>query len=263
MGEPYMTTVEKTVESGFERRKYPRFIKRLPVRFLIDSECLTSVSSDLSESGLFLRTNRGTNVNSIINIQLLLPSNRVSHLKGIVRRTVRTPFSSMKNGMGIEILEKDEAYTHFIQSMNIYSGSPEKSTLPDLPLPASVCPEILHEGTPAPVRGERRLHRRIHIELRGMNGKMAFASYVNVTDISTGGISFEADRRLNIGREYTLSIGHADQAMQIKGTVVWSMIKTCREDERGNTVPVYKAGMQFTDESREHIRELVLLLEKP
>ncbi len=135
-----MTTVEKFTENSEERRRHPRFIKRLPVKFFIDNECLTSLSSDLSESGLFLRTNRGTNVNCVVSMQLFLPSNTVSHLKGVVRRTVRTPFSAMKNGMGIEITEKDEAYGHFMKS--IRGGPVDKNALPSLPVAPCAVSEI-------------------------------------------------------------------------------------------------------------------------
>jgi hypothetical protein len=82
-----------------DKRKYPRFIKRLTAKFSIDDKKrFTGILSDLSESGLFIRTNRGLAVDSPVDIELLLPNNKVSFLKGIVRRTLRTPISSMKNG---------------------------------------------------------------------------------------------------------------------------------------------------------------------
>ena len=223
---PYVTTADKPIGNSEERRRHPRIIKRLPVKFFVNRECLTSLSSDLSESGLFLRTNRGTNVDCIIDIQLLLPSNKVSCLKGIVKRTVRTPFSSMKNGMGIEIIQKDAAYAHYIKT--ICGDSIEKTALPEFPLGNRTLPEMPDED-PAQktVAEERRQHKRLNIELRGMSGKMAFTSYLNVIDISAGGIAFEADRRLNIGRSYTLSIIHDEQTINIQGTVMWSIIRKC------------------------------------
>jgi hypothetical protein len=47
-----------------------------------------------------------------------MPDNSVSLLKGIVRRTTRTPIPSMKNGMGIEIIEKDGIFIDFLKSIN-------------------------------------------------------------------------------------------------------------------------------------------------
>jgi hypothetical protein len=252
-------TVEKSIANSEERRRHPRFIKRLPVKFFIDNECLTSLSSDLSESGLFLRTNRGTNVNCVVSMQLFLPSNTVSCLKGVVRRTVRTPFSAMKNGMGIEIIEKDEAYGHFIKS--IRGGPIDTNALPALPVSPIAVSEIPDDQPKKTAAAERRQHKRINIELRGMSGKMAFTSYLNIIDISAGGISFEADRRLNMGRSYTLSIIHDKKAINVKGTVIWSIIRKCKNDDRGNVIPVYKAGMKFSDESGDQIREFIPLIE--
>jgi hypothetical protein len=259
MGDPHVTAVEKPLENSEERRKHPRFVKRLPVKFFIDNECLTSLSSDLSENGIFLRTNRGTNVNCVVTIQLFLPSDTVSHIKGIVRRTVRTPFSEMKNGMGIEILEKDEAYGHFIKS--IRGGPLDKKVLPALPVVPCAAAKIPDAASKNTVAEERRQHKRINIELRGMSGKMAFTSYLNIIDISTGGISFEADRRLNMGQSYPLSIIHDKQTITVKGTVIWSIIKKGNNDDRGNVIPVYQAGMKFSDESKEQIREFIPLIE--
>jgi hypothetical protein len=259
MGDIHVSTAEKPLETSEERRRHPRFIKRLPVKFFIDNECLTSLSSDLSESGLFLRTNRGTTINCVVSIQLFLPSNAVSCIKGIVRRTVRTPFSEMKNGMGIEIIEKDEAYGHFIQS--IRGGTMDKNAPPALPVVPCAVSEISDDEPKNTVAEERRQHKRINIELRGMSGKMPFTSYLNIIDISTGGISFEADRRLNMGRSYTLSIIHDKQTFTVKGTIIWSIIRKSKKDDRGNVIPVYKAGMKFSDESKDQIREFIPLIE--
>ena len=101
-----------------EKRNHPRFIKRLETRISIDQTSFWSISGDLSESGLFIRTNRGYNVGTPIDIELSLPGNRVSFLKGIVRRTIRTPIPTMRNGMGIEIVEKDEIFRDFVKSIS-------------------------------------------------------------------------------------------------------------------------------------------------
>jgi hypothetical protein len=55
--------------------------------------------------------------NNPIDIEIFMPDNRISSLKGIVRRTTRTPIPSMKNGMGIEITEKDCIFIDFEKSI--------------------------------------------------------------------------------------------------------------------------------------------------
>jgi hypothetical protein len=101
-----------------ERRNHPRFIKRLETRISIDQTSFWSISGDMSESGLFIRTNRDYNIGTPIDIELSLPGNRVSFLKGIVRRTVRTPIPTMRNGMGIEVIKKDETFRDFVKSIS-------------------------------------------------------------------------------------------------------------------------------------------------
>jgi hypothetical protein len=161
--------------------------------------------------------------------------------------------------MGIEIIEKDEAYGHFMKS--IRGGPIDKGALPSLPVSPCAISEIPDEEQAHTDTKERRQHKRLNIELRGMSGNMAFTNYFKVIDISTGGISFEADRRLNMGRSYTLSIIYDKQTIHIKGTVIWSIIRKSKKDDRGNVIPVYKAGMKFSDESREQIQELIPLIE--
>jgi hypothetical protein len=101
-----------------DKRRHPRFIKRLATKFIINNESVTGISSDLSENGLFIRTSRGCSANNPIDIEIFMPDNRVSSLKGIVRRSTRTPIPSMKNGMGIEITEKDGIFIDFLKSIN-------------------------------------------------------------------------------------------------------------------------------------------------
>jgi hypothetical protein len=95
-------------------------------------------------------------------MQLFLPSNTVSHLKGVVRRTVRTPFSAMKNGMGIDY--KRRAYGHFITN----SWRIDKSALSSIGKP---CVSEISDDKPKAVAEERRQHKRINIELKGMSGR--------------------------------------------------------------------------------------------
>ncbi len=52
----------------------------------------------------------------MIEIKVMMPDNTVSRLKGVVRRTIKTPLTSMKNGMGIELTETDEGYSKFVHS---------------------------------------------------------------------------------------------------------------------------------------------------
>ena len=90
-----------------------------------------------------------------------------------------------------------------------------------------------------------------------INSSMALADHVQVLDISEGGISLKADIRLNIGRQYTLTIKTKRNVSTVKGIIVWSSLIENKEDAKGNIVPIYKAGLQFTNVSREAINEII------
>ncbi|MEW6569561.1 MAG: PilZ domain-containing protein [Nitrospirota bacterium] len=100
------------------KRKHQRFTKRLQASFSSGGLSYRGILSNISEKGLFIRTNRGFAPNTIIDIELVMPDNRLSRLKGIVRRTIKTPVSTIKNGMGIELIERDETFMNLVSSFN-------------------------------------------------------------------------------------------------------------------------------------------------
>jgi len=104
---------------------------------------------------------------------------------------------------------------------------------------------------------EGRRYERFPVDNDEMNSSMALAEHVQVLDISEGGISLKADIRLNIGRQYSLTIETKRNASTVKGIIVWSSLIENKEDAKGNIVPIYKAGLQFTNVSREAINEII------
>jgi len=106
-----------------ERRRHKRFTRRLETRFKSGGMNFTGISSNLSETGLFIRTKRSFAPDSVLDIELILPDRRASFLKGIVKWTVKTAISTFKNGMGVEIIEKDASYADFIKSFTEQAGT--------------------------------------------------------------------------------------------------------------------------------------------
>jgi PilZ domain-containing protein len=100
---------------------------------------------------------------------------------------------------------------------------------------------------------DKRKHRRFALNSTDNNGRMLSASYVRVLDISISGVSFEADRRLNMGQEYTLQLKKDGKGMALKGIIVWSSVVGSKGDDKGNIIPIYRAGMKFTIVSQEVI----------
>lgn len=108
---------------------------------------------------------------------------------------------------------------------------------------------------------ERRRHKRFSVDILEISGKMVLARYVKILDISIGGVSFKADRRLHIGHEYTLKILGKGKELSVKGIVMRSLLSESVGDSRGNVVPIYTAGMQFTDVSEEKLQEIAAFIE--
>ena len=103
---------------------------------------------------------------------------------------------------------------------------------------------------------ENRRYTRLKLDIMEINGMLMFANEVEILDISIGGISLRADRRMNIGTEYSLKIKDKASVIPLKGTVVWSLLSGTRKSPDGGAVPLYTAGMSFSGLSSEKIREL-------
>jgi hypothetical protein len=101
-----------------------------------------------------------------------------------------------------------------------------------------------------------RRYERYKANLIGINGRIIFAKFVKILDISIGGLSLETEKRLNIGNEYTLKIDSKEKVFTVKGIVVWSVLNNSIKDSKGNIVPIYTAGIKFTNLSDEKINEI-------
>ncbi len=107
------------------KRQQKRFIYRCESEFVFDNITCRGIASDFSLSGLFMKTTRPAPPDTILNITIYLPDDSISKLKGKVRRAVKsslgrvigTPVKSLRSGMGVEIIQKDAHYLHFIRSL--------------------------------------------------------------------------------------------------------------------------------------------------
>jgi hypothetical protein len=245
-----------------EKRRHPRFIKRLETIIAIDNISFRSISSDLSENGLFIRTKRGVTVDTPIDIELSLPGNKISFLKGIVRRTIRTQVPTMKNGMGIEIIEKDKTFTDFVKSIDEErnENGAEEHVSPELPLISSLNCEVTNINANHAIP-ERRRYKRVKVEHMEVNCDMPSASYMKIIDISKNGVFVKTDRKLDIGKKYALKIEYEKNVLFAKASVVWSLLDEEGEYTDGRFHPIYFAGMQFADFLKGEIADIMGLIE--
>lgn len=101
------------------KRQYQRFIRRLEVEFSSEDRHYRGISSNFSIGGLFVRTNHPFAPGTLIDMTIHLPvGGGVAYLKGKVKTALKTPVVSIKNGMGVEIVEKDTAFVDFMKTMS-------------------------------------------------------------------------------------------------------------------------------------------------
>lgn len=110
-----------------EKRKLKRGVRRCETEFTSDGVSNRGIASNFTADGLFLRTSRPVPPESTIDLKVYLPDGKVARLRGKVRWAAKPPkgrvfqaaarSASAKNGMGIEIQEKDGDYDLFVKSL--------------------------------------------------------------------------------------------------------------------------------------------------
>ncbi len=105
-----------------EMRKYPRVIIKVVVdyednelmRLLVDSSeseaYLFDYSTNFSEGGIFLKTNRDLQLGTVINLKFSFPdSAKIFHVRGRVvwKNTEKGPIRELGQGVGIEFINME------------------------------------------------------------------------------------------------------------------------------------------------------------
>jgi len=107
--------------------------------------------------------------------------------------------------------------------------------------------------------GKRRFKR---YEVDYLNGSMLFSSAINILNISMDGAAITTTHQLATGREYTLKLRFEDTSLNLKGKVVWSVLSHSKTLKNGEVVPVYKAGIRFTNTLTDTAAQLISYIEK-
>jgi curved DNA-binding protein CbpA len=168
----------------------------------------------------------------------------------------------MKNGMGIEIMEKDAAFTDFVRFVvdEKETNTSETNNMNETQIISFSSCEVNNKDARNTMQ-ERRQHKRLKVDHLKVISEMPSASEVKIIDISMSGVLVKADRRLNIANKYALRIGYRESVLFVKAVVMWSLLVESVDDANGNIKPVYLAGMQFTNVSNEKIEEILSFIE--
>jgi hypothetical protein len=104
----------------------------------------------------------------------------------------------------------------------------------------------------------RRRHPRFAVA--DLEGRMVFASQVEILNMSLTGMAIKVDRRLTIGAEYTVRLQHGERVSGVRGVVVWCMLSEIKPDRAGEGRSVYAAGLHFPDALSPALRDIVAFL---
>jgi hypothetical protein len=123
-GENLKRDYRKTEINRREKRRQKRFVDRYKVEFTVNDKTYRGLSGNFSLNGLFIRTKQKFQSETLLEILIHFPNDLTSRLKGKVVRVSGSPLYGVdktvnrygENGMGIEIIEKDSLYLHFIRS---------------------------------------------------------------------------------------------------------------------------------------------------
>ena len=149
-GENLKVDYRKTEIKQRGKRQQKRFIERCKVEFTVNDKTYRGLSSNFSLNGLFIRTKQLFQTETFLDITIHFPNDLTSRLKG---KVVRVPRNALRgasetvrgcgeNGMGIEIIEKDSLYLHFLRS---FLSHKEKDLFGELVFSEQ---ELIYQKTP-------------------------------------------------------------------------------------------------------------------
>lgn len=99
------------------KRLYKRYRRRLKTEINAGKFTFNAISTNLSVRGLFIRTQQPFKIGTVFNIKIYLSEDKFCNLKGVVKYSRRVMKFGYSNGMGIEIIQRDEAYTNYIKTL--------------------------------------------------------------------------------------------------------------------------------------------------
>ncbi len=102
-----------------------------------------------------------------------------------------------------------------------------------------------------------RKHKRFKLDVIDLSSKMSIVGKVEIIDISVSGVALKADRKLNLGKEYLITLGYKGNQITVNGTVVRSELSGIEERNEGERVTIYSAGLSFKDVSGEKVKEFL------
>ena len=111
---PRVTAPLSSVPSDIDRRRHERIAIELPLIYISDELEVEATTSDLSHSGVFVKTQILEPVGTPCKLTILLDGGPPLHLKGVVRRVVGNNDRGEAIGLGIELSDLGEHQKRWI-----------------------------------------------------------------------------------------------------------------------------------------------------
>ena len=106
---------------------------------------------------------------------------------------------------------------------------------------------------------DNRRNKRYIVD--GLAGNVLYTSELEVLNLSIDGAAIETARRLELTRDYTFKIKYNDSFISLRGQVIWAILVSRVDKHTGTIIPVYRAGIRFTDILNEKASMLIKFIE--
>jgi hypothetical protein len=104
-----------------------------------------------------------------------------------------------------------------------------------------------------------RRYKRHSVE--GVHGNVLSTSELEVLNISISGAAVETARRLELNRAYTFKIKYKNRYLTLRGRVIWATLFSKEDRDSKSMIPVYRAGIKFTETLSEKSEMLLDFIE--
>lgn len=108
-------------------------------------------------------------------------------------------------------------------------------------------------------RVENRRSKRY--EVKGIRGNILYVHDIEVLNISIDGMAVETQKRLELNRTYTFKFYYKDSILNLRGKVVWAILVS-KIDDKGLSVPFYRAGIRFLETYTNEAMDLARFIEE-
>lgn len=108
---------------------------------------------------------------------------------------------------------------------------------------------------------EKRRHRRYDVE--GVRGSLRLSMDATILNLSVDGMALETHSWLSVGRKYSFKLRRdGEGTIPLTGEVMWCNLVRTSRDERGETLPVYRAGVKFDNVLSDTAQEVRSFIEQ-